>query len=53
MVRNSKENKKKEATKEVRKATGRFNILKDKKRKKLQEGGSNQLCQMLLTAQVS
>ena len=53
MVRKNKGNKE-EATKDVRKTTGKFNILKAKKKKKeLKEGVSNQLCQMLLTGQVS
>ena len=52
MVRKNKGNKE-EATKDVRKTTGNFNILKAKKKKKLKEGVSNQLCQMLLTGQVS
>lgn len=38
---------KEEATREVGKITGGYNILKSEEIKKFQEGGSNQLCQML------
>lgn len=51
LVRKSKRSKE-EATKHVRKTIGKFNILKAKRRKKLQEGRGNQLCQMLLTSKL-
>lgn len=50
LVGKSKGNK--EETRKVGKTTGGGNTLKTKERKKFQEGGSNQLCQMLLTVQV-